>query len=118
VALCQKKRHKLWLWKALDAITGRLLDWECDRRDKATLMKMIGRLAQWDVTIYHTDKWGTYAAVLPQDKLVQSKTGTGRIERNHCRQRHWFGRFRRKSIIMSKSLKWWISRWRSLLPSG
>jgi insertion element IS1 protein InsB len=66
---------------------------------------MIGRLAQGDVTIYHTDKWGTYAAVLPQDKLVQSQTGTGCSERNHCRQRHWFGRFRRKSIIVAKSLE-------------
>jgi insertion element IS1 protein InsB len=25
------------------------------------------------------------------------------MERNHCRQRHWFGRFKRKSIIVSKS---------------
>jgi insertion element IS1 protein InsB len=66
---------------------------------------MVERLAQWDVTCYHTDQWGTYAALLPQDMLVQSKTGTGRIERNHCRQRHWFGRFKRKSIIVSKSLE-------------
>jgi insertion element IS1 protein InsB len=64
---------------------------------------MVERLAHWEVTIYHTDKWGTYAAVLPAEKLVMSKTGTGRIERNHCRQRHWFGRFKRKSIIVSKS---------------
>ena len=28
---------------------------------------------------------------------------THAIERNHCRQRHWFGRFKRKSIIVSKS---------------
>ena len=41
--------------------------------------------------------------VIPQDKLVQSKTTTHDIERNHCRQRHWFGRFKRKSIIVSKS---------------
>jgi insertion element IS1 protein InsB len=66
---------------------------------------MVERLAQWDVTCYRTDQWGTYAALLPQDMLVQSKTGTGRIERNHCRQRHWFGRFKRKSIIVSKSLE-------------
>jgi hypothetical protein len=45
----------------------------------------------------------TYASVIPQDKLVQSKTTTHEIERNHCRQRHWFGRFKRKSIIVSKS---------------
>jgi insertion element IS1 protein InsB len=50
-----------------------------------------------------TDKWATYASVIPQDKLVQSKTTTHAIERHHCRQRHWFGRFKRKSIIISKS---------------
>ena len=69
------------------------------------LMKMVKRPAHWDVAIYHTDQWGTYAAVLPQDKLVQSKTGTGRIERHQCRQCHWFGRFKRKSIIVSISLE-------------
>jgi IS1 transposase len=53
--------------------------------------------------VYCTDKWATYASVIPQDKLVQSKATTHDIERNHCRQRHWFGRFKRKSIIVSKS---------------
>jgi IS1 family transposase len=33
----KKKRQKLWIWKALDRETGQLLDWECGRRDKATL---------------------------------------------------------------------------------
>jgi len=97
------KRCKLWLWKALDRDTGQLLDWECGRRDKKTLKKMVERLAQWDVKMYCTDKWATYAAVIPQDKLVQSKATTHAIERNHCRQRHWFGRFKRRSIIISKS---------------
>jgi hypothetical protein len=54
-------------------------------------------------TPYCTDQWVTYASVIPQDKLVQSKATTNAIERNHCRQRHWFGRFKRKSIIVSKS---------------
>jgi insertion element IS1 protein InsB len=99
----KKKCQKLWIWKALDQETGQLLDWECGRRDKATLKKMVDRLAQWDVKIYCTDQWGTYASVIPQDKLVQSKAATHDIERNHCRQRHWFGRFKRKSIIVSKS---------------
>ena len=44
----KKKRHKLWIWKALDRDTGQLLDWACGRRDKATLKKMVDRLAQWD----------------------------------------------------------------------
>ena len=97
------KRCKLWIWKALDQETGQLLDWECGRRDKATLKKMVDRLATWDVKLYCTDKWATYASVIPQDKLVQSKATTHAIERHHGRQRHWFGRFKRKSIIISRS---------------
>jgi insertion element IS1 protein InsB len=64
---------------------------------------MVDRLVQWDVTMYCTDKWATYAAVILPDKLVQSKATTHAIERNHCQQYHWFGRFKRKSIIISKS---------------
>jgi insertion element IS1 protein InsB len=99
----KQKRRKLWIWKALDRDTGQLLDWECGRRDKATLKKLVDRLVPWDVKVYCTDKWATYASVIPQDTLVQSKATTHEIERNHCRQRHWFGRFKRKSIIVSKS---------------
>ena len=69
----KQKRRKLWIWKA------------------------------WDVKVYCTDKWATYASVIPQDTLVQSQAVTHEIERNHCRQRHWFGRFKRKSIMVSKS---------------
>ena len=32
-----------------------------------------------------------------------SKVHTDAIERNHSRQRHWFGRFKRKSIMVSKA---------------
>jgi insertion element IS1 protein InsB len=103
VALPQKKRHKLWIWKALDRDTGHLLDWECGRRDAATLKKLVDRLAPWAVTFYCTDHWQVYAAVIPSEKLVMSKAHTEAIERNHCRQRHGFGRFKRKSIIVSKS---------------
>jgi insertion element IS1 protein InsB len=99
----ENKRQKLWIWKALDRDTGHLLDWEGGRRDKATLQKMVDRLATWDVHMYCTDKWAIYAAVIPQDKLVQSNATTHDIERNHCRQRHWCGRFKCKSIMVSKS---------------
>jgi insertion element IS1 protein InsB len=97
------KRRKLWIWKALARETGQLLDWACGRRDKATLKKMVDRLAKWHVKMYCTDTWAAYASVIPQDKLVQSKATTHAIERNHCRQRPWFGRFKRQSIILSKS---------------
>jgi insertion element IS1 protein InsB len=55
------------------------------------------------VKVYGTDTWATYALVILQDTLVQSKDTTHEIERHHGRQRHWFGRFKRTPIIVSKS---------------
>jgi IS1 family transposase/transposase-like protein len=97
----KNKRGKLWIWKALDRDTGQLLDWECGRRDKKTLKKMVDRLAQWDVKMYCTDQWAPSASVIPQDQLVQSKATPQDVARHHCRQRHGFGRFKRKSLMGS-----------------
>jgi insertion element IS1 protein InsB len=45
-----------------------------------------------------------FTRITPRGKpLAQSKAMTHEIERHHGRQRHWFGRFKRKSIIVSKS---------------
>jgi len=38
--------------------------------------------------------------VFPPETLVMSHARTDGIERNHWRQRHWFGRFTRKSMII------------------
>ena len=53
--------------------------------------------------LYGTDQWAAYASVIPLDQLVQSQTTTHDIERHHGRQRHWFGRFKRQSIMVFKS---------------
>ena len=95
----------LWIWKALDRNTGHLIDSECGGRDRETLEKLAARLATANVKTYYTDKWQVYSSMLPASKLVETKAETHRIERNDCRMRHWFGRFKRKSIIVSKSLE-------------
>ncbi len=77
--------------------TGELIAWECGDRDKATLEKLIEKLEKWNVKVYRS--------VIPREKLVQTKAETHGIERNNCRMRHWFGRFKRKSIIVSKSVE-------------
>ena len=87
----------------LNRNTGHLIVWECGTRDKATLEKLISRLSHLDIQNYYTDKWHVYESVLPSCKLEQTKTETHHIERNNCLMRHWFGRFKRRSIIVSKS---------------
>ena len=100
-----KKKQKLWIWKALCRDTGALIAWEWGHRDKQTLKKLIERLEAWSVKVYYTDDWPVYPSVIPREKLVQTKAETHGIERNNCRMRHGFGRFKRKSIIVSKSLE-------------
>ena len=88
----------------MDRITGQLLDWELGNRDSQTLARLLNRLQQYNVTICYTDKWDAYADLIPADMLVQTKRETNLVERNNSRLRHWFGRFRRKTLIVSKSV--------------
>ena len=99
------KKNKLWIWKAYRRETGELIDWECGGRAKATFRRLIERLLKWDVELFCTDNWVVYQEVIDEDKLFQSKTQTYFLEQNNGRQRHWYARFRRKSIVVSKTLE-------------
>ena len=63
----------------------------------------MNRLQAWKVEVFYTDHWECYRELIPDAKLVQSKAQTVAIERNNGRQRHWLGRFRRRTVIVSRS---------------
>ncbi len=65
---------------------------------------MLDRLERLNVTIYFADGWESYAELIPPEKLIQTKAETHGIERNNFRQRHWCGRFRRKTCMVSRCL--------------
>ena len=100
-----KEKNKRWIWKALGRDTGALIARECGDRDKVPLGKLMGRLEKWNVKVYYADDWQVYASVLPREKWVQTKAETQGIERNKCQMRHGVRRFKRKSIIVSKSVE-------------
>src|SRR3954453_21059980 len=103
VALSKKKTDKLWVWKARDRTTGRLIDWELGDRDKATCERLLERLERWGVRLYCADGWAAYAELIPQGRLYVGKDQTHGIERDHSRQRHWPARFRRRTCVVSKA---------------
>ena len=75
-------------------------------RNKETLEKLTNRLVSGlDVRVYITDKWHVYETLLSASKHVQTKAEIHQIERNKCLMRHGVGRFKRKSIIVSKSVE-------------
>ena len=103
--IIKKKENKLWIWKVYCRETGQLIDWECGGRDKKTLLKLKNRLKKWNVELFCTDEYDVYSQSISEDKLFQSKSQTICIEQNNGRQRHWFARFRIKSIVVSKTLQ-------------
>jgi IS1 family transposase len=65
----------------------------------------MGRLRHWSVRFFCTDKWAVYPKEIPEADLIQGKQGTVALEQNNARQRHWFARFKRTSLVVSKSLR-------------
>jgi hypothetical protein len=79
---------------------------------------MVDRLAQWDVTMYCTDKWATYASVIPQDKLVQSKATTHGIEGITVGNATGLAASSASPSLSPSRRRWSISPWHSSPSSG
>jgi transposase-like protein len=56
----QRKDNKVWIWKAYDRATGRLVDWECGDRDERTFRRLFERLSRWKVRLFCTDSYVIY----------------------------------------------------------
>ncbi len=105
MALRRKRTRKVWIWKALERATGRLIDWECGDRDEATLARLLARLERWGARLFCTDDWAPYGAALPAGRHYIGKDQMQRSESSNARQRHWFARFRRRTCVVSKSVE-------------
>ena len=77
------------------------MDWKCGGRNKATCE----RLTRWRRRLYGADDCGVYDVLLPVGLLYTGKEETHGIERDNARQRHWLARFRRRSIVVSKTTR-------------
>lgn len=66
---------------------------------------MKNNLDKWDIGLVCSDYFPVYDAAYPVGKHYIGKDQTVCLERNNGRQRHWFARFRRKSIVVSKSVE-------------
>src|SRR5512135_1771930 len=103
--IISKKSNKLWIWKAYCRNTGQLVDWECGDRDQNTLTRLLDRLKTWKVVLYCTDAYAPYDHALPVGRHFQGKEQTWRLEQNNGQQRHWYRRFQRRTLVVSKSVR-------------
>ena len=90
--------QKYYVRKTIDHRSKKLIDWALGRRDTKTLIKM------YNSNVY-SERYGSYKEIFPINNLMQSKKYTVQIERNNGRQRHWLAAFRRRSIVVTRSLE-------------
>ena len=74
----EKKTDKLWVWKARDRATDRIIDWELGGGGAAALERLLDRLERWGVRLYCADGWEAYAELIPQGRLYVGKEGNAR----------------------------------------
>jgi insertion element IS1 protein InsB len=96
------KSTKVWIWKAYNRDTGKLIDWECGGRDAETFRRLLTRLQRWKVRLYCTDAFVVYDQTLALGIHYQGKDQTVALER--AQQRHWTAALRRCSIVVSRSM--------------
>ena len=102
--ICVQK-NKVWIWKAYCRDTHQLIDWECGGRDNDTFAKLYERLKKCNMSVYFQTTGTLIEDLIPPELLVQTKAETHLIESNNMPQMHWFARFRRKTCVVSRSLK-------------
>ena len=103
MAFFRAKKNKVWIFKALNRATNKLIAWVVGRRNKKTLQNLYDKLSHLKAT-YYTDGWKTFAKVLPLDRHVVGKKHTSRIESNNANTRHQLGRMTWRTKVVSKSI--------------
>ncbi|MBF0320937.1 MAG: IS1 family transposase [Nitrospirae bacterium] len=99
-----KKKQKIWIWKAVCRRSRKLVGWYIGDRSEGSLEKFYEQIMDWPIKTFYADKYAVYPAVLPYNDLVQSKAETNNVERNNSTQRHWLARFKRRSIVINRSI--------------
>ena len=95
----------MWIWKIIDHRTKKLIGLKLGRRDTQTLIKMYDSMGFKKYLHIYSDCYESYKEFVPKNNLTQSKKYTVQIERNNGRQRHWLAAFRRRPILVTRSIE-------------
>jgi insertion element IS1 protein InsB len=87
----------------LDKVTLKVVAYTFGTRCDNTLELLLEKLKDFNVTLYFTDGYRSYARLLDPKKHIISKKHTQRIERSNLNLRTRCKRLARKTICFSKS---------------
>src|SRR5204862_1945252 len=102
VALREREKNKVWLWRAFDPAARRTLAWELGGRDDATCRRLLDKVGI-EGRIFLTDDWEGFHRLIPAEQLFTGKDLTFPIEQDNSNIRHYLARFRRRSKVTSRA---------------
>lgn len=97
------KKNQIWLWHAIEQISGKVLAFVFGRRKDEVFLKLKELLKPFSIKKYCTDGWGAYERHLPAEQHEIGKKKTQRIEEKHLRLRTRIKKLARKTICFSRS---------------
>lgn len=105
-----RKRHKQWIWLALDASTREIVGIYIGNRSRESALKLWHSLppVYRQCAVCYTDFWDAYQGVIPavRHKAVGKDSGkTNHIERFNNTMRQRISRLVRKTLSFSKKLE-------------
>ncbi len=98
-----KKKHKIWLWTAVNKHTPGVIAWVLGDRSSETFKLLWQVISCWHSFFYVTDGYSVYPCFISDEDHIVSKTYMTRVEGENSRFRHYLARLHRKSFCYSKS---------------
>ncbi len=100
----KEKQKKVWMLYALCTETGEILAASWGKRNKAGVRRLMVKLKGLQIDTYCTDKWQSFAEVLPTKNHVIGKQYTKKIEGVNTWFRTRLRRLVRRTTCFSKKL--------------
>ncbi len=96
-----KKKNKVWLWTAVNKMSGGILAWVVGDRSAKTFENLWLLVSSWQSFWYATDGYAVYAKFIDRINHIVSKTYMTRVEGENTRLRHKLARLDRKTLCDS-----------------
>lgn len=103
MALYWFKKNKLWIIKALDRSSRKVIAWVLGSRSAKTFKELYNQVKHLKKCKFFTDDWDAFAKVLPKERHIIGKSETIAIEQDNSNTRHHIGRFTRRTKVVSKT---------------
>ncbi len=99
------KRHKVWLWTAVNHWRSGIIAWTIGDRSSVTFQLLWVVVKCWQSFWYVTDGYAVYPKFIDGSQHIVSKTYMTRVEGENTRLRHYLARLHRKTLCYSKSVE-------------